>query len=115
MDAPTEGSKAKRGGRTVDYGRTDKRPHSFRYKRGTTFVPREGEVKLAREADGVLVIGPSAGDSTPEAATYEGGQVKLVAVKKRANGKQAITFEHETLGTIVAYDARSARAVLRAG
>ena len=44
----------------------------------------------------------------------EGGTLKLVAVKKRANGKIAITFEKEGGGQVIAYDARAARAALRA-
>lgn len=99
----------------TDYQRTDKRPHSFRYKRGTRFVPREGAVQLARESDGTLVIGPTPDDgATQEAATLDGGQLELHVIRKRPNGKAAISFRHETLGEVVAYDARSARSKLRA-
>lgn len=114
--APAEKAK-KRATRTVDYTRTDKRPHSFRYKRGSQFVPRPEFVSLAKEADGVYVIGtaPTGVEVQPDAAKYEAGSIELVSVKKRANGKQAITFKHPELGEIVAYDARAARAALRAG
>lgn len=101
--------------RSVDYSRTDKRPHSFRYKRGSEFALRGGTLLLSKEPDGALVIGPApmGVEVTPEAAKLEAGSIRLVSVKKRANGKQAITFESETLGTVVAYDARAARAALR--
>jgi len=101
--------------RTVDYTRTDKRPHSFRYKRHSTFVARSGAVTLSKDADGAFVIGPAPEGSTTDAATLEAGQLELVSVKKRPNGKCAIAFSHPDLGTVVAYDARAARAALRAG
>jgi hypothetical protein len=101
--------------RTVDYTRTDKRPHSFRYKRHSTFVARNGAVSLSKDSDGALVIGPAPEGSTADAATLDSGQLELVSVKKRPNGKTAIAFKHETLGDVVAYDARSARAALRVG
>jgi hypothetical protein len=115
VDNETSASPKAKKTRTVDYTRTDKRVHSFRYKRGSTFAPRGGAVVLSKEADGSLVIGPiPAGvEATPEAAKFESGQLKLVSVKKRPNGRQAITFESSELGTVVAYDARSARAALR--
>jgi len=109
-----EPPKAKRG-RTVDYTRTDKRPHSFRYKRHSTFVARAGAVSLSKDADGSLVIGPAPEGSTADAARFEAGQLELVSVKKRPNGKTAIAFKHPELGDVVSYDARSCRAVLRAG
>ena len=101
--------------RTVDYTRTDKRPHSFRYKRHSTFVARSGAVSLSKDADGAFVIGPAPEGSTADAGTLEAGQLELVSVKKRPNGKCAIAFSHPDLGVVVAYDARSARAALRAG
>ena len=101
--------------RTVDYTRTDKRPHSFRYKRHSTFVARSGAVTLSKDADGAFVIGPAPEGSTADAGTLEAGQLELVSVKKRPNGKCAIAFSHAELGTVVAYDARAARAALRAG
>jgi hypothetical protein len=101
--------------RTVDYTRTDKRPHSFRYKRHSTFVARAGAVSLSKDADGSFVIGPAPEGSTADAAKLEAGQLELVSVKKRANGKIAIAFKHAELGEVVAYDARAARAALRAG
>lgn len=101
--------------RTVDYTRTDKRPHSFRYKRHSTFVVRSGAVTLSKDADGAFVIGPAFEGSTADAGTLEAGQLELVSVKKRPNGKCAIAFSHPDLGTVVAYDARAARAALRAG
>ncbi len=101
--------------RTVDYTRTDKRPHSFRYKRHSTFVARSGAVTLSKDADGAFVIGPAPEGSTADAGTLEAGQLELVSVKKRPNGKCAIAFSHPDLGTVVAYDARAARAALRAG
>jgi len=101
--------------RTVDYVRTDKRPHSFRYKRGSTFVARSAPVSLSREADGTLVIGPAPEGSAAAAETFEAGQLELVSVKKRANGKTAIVFKHATLGNVVSYDARAPRASLRVG
>lgn len=100
--------------RTVDYTRTDKRPHSFRYKRGSTFVPRAGAVVLSKESDGCLVIGPATDGAQAEAANLEAGTLELVSVKKRPNGKTAIAFKHPELGEVVAYDARAARAALRA-
>jgi len=101
--------------RTVDYTRTDKRPHSFRYKRHSTFVARSGTVTLSKEADGAFVIGPAPEGSTADAGKLESGTLELVSVKKRPNGKTAIAFSHPELGVVVAYDARSARAALRAG
>lgn len=102
--------------RTVDYARTDKKPHSFRYKRGSAFTARSGAVSLSKESDGALVIGPRpvGVDAEDNAEKFEGGTLKLVAVKKRANGKIAITFEKEGGGQVIAYDARAARAALRA-
>lgn len=100
--------------RTVDYTRTDKRPHSFRYKRGSTFVARAGAVALSKEADGALVIGPATDGAQADAAKLENGTLELVSVKKRPNGKTAIAFKHPELGEIVAYDARAARSALRA-
>lgn len=108
---PTKGKKT----RTVDYTRTDKRPHSFRYKRHSTFVARSGVVTLSKDADGAFVIGPAPEGSTAEAGKLEAGQLELVSVKKRPNGKTAIAFSHPDLGVVVAYDARAARAALRAG
>lgn len=101
--------------RTVDYTRTDKKPHSFRYKRGSTFTVRAGAVTLAKESDGALVIGPlpTGVEAQADAEKFEGGTLKLVSVKKRANGKQAITFEGENGIQVIAYDARAARAALR--
>ena len=101
--------------RTVDYTRTDKRPHSFRYKRHSTFVARSGAVNLSKDADGAFVIGPAPEGSTADAGQLTAGQLELVSVKKRPNGKTAIAFTHPELGTVVAYDARAARAALRAG
>lgn len=101
--------------RTVDYTRTDKRPHSFRYKRHSTFVARNGAVNLSKDADGAFVIGPAPEGSTADAAQLTAGQLELVSVKKRPNGKTAIAFKHAELGDVVAYDARAARAALRAG
>lgn len=101
--------------RTVDYTRTDKRPHSFRYKRGSTFVLRGGPVQLAKESDGALVIGPAPDGAQAEASQLEGGTLELVSVKKRPNGKTAIAFKRVEDGAeIVAYDARAPRAALRA-
>lgn len=111
---PSEPAKARKT-RTVDYTRTNKKPHSFRYKRASTFVPRSGPVSLAKEADGAFVIGPAPEGSEADAASLESGQLVLVSVKKRPNSKTAITFTHPELGTVIAYDARSARAALRAG
>ncbi len=112
-EAPAPAAKAKKT-RTVDYTRTDKRPHSFRYKRGSTFVARSGAVSLTKETTGVLVIGPAAEGSTADAAKFEQGTLELVSVKKLANGKTAIAFKRVEDGTeIVAYDARAARAALR--
>lgn len=101
--------------RTVDYTRTNKKPHSFRYKRGSTFTPRAGAVILAKESDGALVIGPFPSDVTVQADAdkFESGTLKLVSVKKRPNGKCAITFESDTGAQVIAYDARAARAALR--
>lgn len=115
VPAPAEkpAAKAKKT-RTVDYTRTDKRPHSFRYKRGSTFVPRSGAVSLSKEADGVLVIGPATDGAQADAVKLEDGTLELVSVKKRGNNKTAIAFKHPELGEIVAYDARAARAALRA-
>lgn len=111
--AETPAAKAKKT-RTVDYTRTDKRPHSFRYKRGSTFVARTGIVSLSKESDGILVIGPATDGSTADAAKLEAGTLELISVKKRPNGKTAIAFKHPELGEVVAYDARAARAALRA-
>lgn len=106
---------SKKKTRTVDYTRTDKKPHSFRYKRGSVFTARSGAISLAKESDGALVIGPlpQGTEATADAANFSAGQLKLVSVKKRPNGKTAITFESSELGTVVAYDARAARAALR--
>ena len=101
--------------RTVDYTRTDKRPHSFRYKRHSTFVARAGAVTLSKEADGAFVIGPAPEGSMAEAGQLVAGQLELVSVKKRPNGKTAIAFKHPELGEVVVYDARAARAAMRAG
>lgn len=115
IPAPAEKPEAKsKKTRTVDYTRTDKRPHSFRYKRGSTFVPRAGAVVLSKESDGCLVIGPATDGAQAEAANLEAGTLELVSVKKRPNGKTAIAFKHPELGEVVAYDARAARAALRA-
>lgn len=112
--AETPAAKAKKT-RTVDYTRTDKRPHSFRYKRGSTFVARAGAVNLSKESDGALVIGPATDGATADAAKLETGTLELVSVKKRPNGKTAIAFKRVEDGAeIVAYDARAARAALRA-
>jgi len=115
LPAPAEqpAAKAKKT-RTVDYTRTDKRPHSFRYKRATTFVTRAGAVSLSKESDGALVIGPASDGAQADAAKLENGTLELVSVKKRPNGKTAIAFKHPDLGEVVAYDARAARAALRA-
>lgn len=110
----TPDSKTKKT-RTVDYTRTDKRPHSFRYKRHSTFVARAEAVSLSKEADGTFVIGPAPEGSTANAGSLEAGQLELVSVKKRPNGKTAIAFKHPTLGDVVSYDARAARSALRAG
>jgi len=101
--------------RTVDYTRTDKKPHSFRYKRGSAFAPRMGAVMLAKESDGALVIGPlpTGVEAQADAEKFEAGTLKLVSVKKRPNGKCAITFESDTGAQVIAYDARAARAALR--
>lgn len=100
--------------RTVDYTRTDKRPHSFRYKRGSTFTTRGASVALSKEADGALVIGP-ASEGAQAADNMESGTLELVSVKKRPNGKTAIAFKRVEDGAeIFAYDARAARAALRA-
>jgi len=108
-----EKAKAKKT-RTVDYTRTDKRPHSFRYKRGSTFVARAGAINLSKESDGALVIGPATDGAQADAAQLENGTLELISVKKRPNGKTAIAFKHPDLGEVVAYDARAARAALRA-
>ena len=101
-------------GRVVDYSRTDKTPHSFRYKRHSTFVPRDGvATSLSKDSDGAYVIGPAPVDAQPEAATLAGGSLELVQIRKRPNGQSAIAFKHAELGTVVAYDARSARAALK--
>ena len=113
-NAETTETKAKKT-RTVDYTRTDKCPHSFRYKRHSTFVARDGAVTLSKDADGAFVIGPAPEGSTADAGKLEAGTLELVSVKKRPNGKTAIAFKHAELGTVIAYDARSARAALRAG
>jgi hypothetical protein len=101
--------------RTVDYTRTDKKPHSFRYKRGSAFAPRMGAVMLAKESDGALVIGPlpTGVEAQADAEAFTTGTLKLVSVKKRPNGKIAITFESDTGAQVIAYDARAARAALR--
>jgi hypothetical protein len=101
--------------RTVNYERTNKKPHSFRYKRGSAFAPRAGAVMLAKESDGALVIGPlpMGIEAQTDAEKFEGGTLKLVSVKKRPNGKCAITFESDTGAQVIAYDARAARAALR--
>lgn len=114
VETSTEEAKARKT-RTVDYTRTNKKPHSFRYKRGSTFAPRAGAVILAKESDGALVIGPFPSDVTVEAdaGKFESGTLKLVSVKKRPNGKCAITFESDTGAQVIAYDARAARAALR--
>ncbi len=112
--APAEKPAKSKKTRTVDYTRTDKRPHSFRYKRGSTFVPRSGAVALSKESDGALVIGPATDGAQADAVQLEAGALELVSVKKRPNGKTAIAFKHPELGEVVAYDARSARAALRA-
>jgi hypothetical protein len=115
LPAPAEAiaeKKAKKT-RTVDYTRTDKRPHSFRYKRHTQFVVRQGAVTLSKEADGVLVIGPASDGAEAAAAQLEAGTLELVSVKKRPNNKTAIAFKHPELGEVIAYDARAARAALR--
>lgn len=114
LPAPDEKPAKAKKTRTVDYTRTDKRPHSFRYKRGSTFVPRAGAVTLSKEADGVLVIGPASDGAQADAAKLEAGELELVSVKKRGNNKTAIAFKHPELGEIVAYDARAARSALRA-
>lgn len=111
---PAPAVKKARKTRTVDYTRTDKRPHSFRYKRGSMFVTRAGAVSLSKESDGVLVIGPASDGATADAVSLEEGTLELVSVKKRPNNKTAIAFKHPDLGEIVAYDARAARAALRA-
>lgn len=110
----TKAAKGKKT-RTVDYTRTDKKPHSFRYKRGSAFSPRAGAVMLAKESDGALVIGPlpTGVEATADAEKFESGTLKLVSVKKRPNGKCAITFESDTGAQVIAYDARAARAALR--
>lgn len=115
-EAPTEPPPSMpkaRASRAVDYTRTDKRPHSFRYKRGSTFVPRTGAVVASKEADGALVLGPVTEGDTAE---IEGGSMlELVAIRKRPNGKTAIAFRRMGDGAeVVAYDARHARAALKA-
>lgn len=114
LPAPAEATPAKaKKTRTVDYTRTDKRPHSFRYKRHTQFVVRQGAVNLAKDTDGALIIG-QATEGAEDTVKLEAGVLELVSVKKRPNGKTAITFKHPELGEIVAYDARAARSALRA-
>lgn len=117
IPAPVEASadkpaKAKKT-RTVDYTRTDKRPHSFRYKRHTQFVPRSGPLALAKDTDGALIIGQTKEAVEGETVKLDAGVLELVSVKKRPNGKTAITFKHNELGEVVCYDARDARAALR--
>lgn len=100
--------------RKIDYDRTDKSPHSFRYKRGHAFAVRTGsEISLSKDPDGALVVGPAPVGSTPAVANLVEGEITLVSVKKRPNGKTGITFTHSSLGEIVAYDARAARSALR--
>jgi hypothetical protein len=101
--------------RTVDYTRTNKKPHSFRYKRGSAFAPRGGALVLSKESDGALVIGPLpvGVEAQVDSEKFEAGTLKLVSVKKRPNGKCAITFESSTGAQVIAYDARAARAALR--
>jgi hypothetical protein len=115
--ATTTETKAAKGKktRTVDYTRTDKKPHSFRYKRGSAFTARAGAIALAKESDGALVIGPlpTGVEAQADAEKFETGTLKLVSVKKRPNGKCAITFESDTGAQVIAYDARAARAALR--
>lgn len=108
---PAKGKKT----RTVDYTRTDKKPHSFRYKRGSAFTARAGAIALAKESDGALVIGPlpTGVEAQADAEKFETGTLKLVSVKKRPNGKCAITFEGDNGIQVIAYDARAARAALR--
>ena len=110
----TTAAKKPKKTRTVDYTRTDRDPHSFRYKRGTSFGARAGSVTLDKENDGVFVIGPTPNgvDTTKAAATISVEQLQLVSVKKRPNGKKAITFD-SPIGQVVVYDARAARASLR--
>jgi hypothetical protein len=52
-------------------------------------------------------------EAQTDAEKFEGGTLKLVSVKKRPNGKCAITFESDTGAQVIAYDARAARAALR--
>jgi hypothetical protein len=112
--AETSVTKSKKT-RTVDYTRTDKRPHSFRYKRGSIFVARSGAVNLSKEPDGALVIGPATEGATTDAQKLEQETLELVSVKRRPNGKTAIAFKRiEDGAEIVVYDARAARAALRA-
>lgn len=115
--ATTTETKAAKGKktRTVDYTRTNKKPHSFRYKRGSAFTARAGAIALAKESDGALVIGPlpTGVEAQADAEKFETGTLKLVSVKKRPNGKCAITFESDTGAQVIAYDARAARAALR--
>lgn len=111
-EAAEKPAKAKKT-RTVDYTRTDKRPHSFRYKRHTQFVPRSGPIACAKDTDGALIIGQAKDTAESELVRLETGVLELVSVKKRPNGKTAITFKHNELGEVVCYDARDARAALR--
>lgn len=115
LPAPAEAAKPAKAKktRTFDYTRTDKRPHSFRYKRHTQFVPRSGPIACAKDTDGALIIGQSKEAVEGETVQLENGVLELVSVKKRPNGKTAITFKHNELGEVVCYDARDARAALR--
>lgn len=101
--------------RVVPYERTNKQPHSYRYKRGSTFVARAPKLTLTKEPDGKYVIGPTPRgvDSEPTLDNLEDDELELEAIKKMENGKQAIKFKSKKLGTVVAYDARSAREALR--
>lgn len=112
----TPNTDAKKRTRVIDYERTDKKPHSFRYKRGTNFVARvPANTVMAKETDGVFVIGPlpSGVVAESDAAKLEDDQLQLVAIKKRPCGKPAVTFKRSDGATVVAYDARAARAALR--
>lgn len=116
MNEPTKGTTESSNRRAIDYDRTNKSPHSFRYKRGHAFVTKAecvGTTALSRDVDGALVVGPAPTGSTADVAILEAGQVELVSVRKRPNGRTGITFKHSTMGEIVAYDARTARSVLR--
>lgn len=105
----------KTSGRQIDYKDTDKKPHSFRYKRGSEFLPRSGAVSVSKENDGTLVIGPTPPgvDVTSDESVQLNEQVKLVAIRKRPCGKAAVTFQDASGRQIVAYDARAARAALK--